>query len=103
MRGTYKTAVVAFTLFTFAIVINVFRTELFGIVAGSASSNFGFNISFFIPVTFLSVLLSLYVLVRTVFSWRKWQSLKIKIVSLGLTLPIVVLAFYQVFRILRSH
>jgi hypothetical protein len=103
MKGTYKTAIVAFALFAFAIIVNVFRAKLLGIVAGSASSNFGFNISFFIPVTLLSVLLALYVLVRTMFSWRKWAGLKMKIVSLGLTLPIVLLSFYQVFRILRSH
>ncbi|MDF3079124.1 MAG: hypothetical protein K0S09_3013 [Sphingobacteriaceae bacterium] len=93
-------AVVVALLFTLGLTINFFRRELFGIVPGYAPHNFGFNAFFFIPFNFLLLLSSLFIILRTASLWTDSSAKKLKVQSLGLTLPIIALMLFQLLRIL---
>jgi hypothetical protein len=87
-------------LFVFILLINAFRKELFGIEPGYAPHNFGFNVTFFIPSMMLIGILSLIVIARVIIFWGKWKNMSMKIVSLLMTVPIVILQILQVVWIL---
>lgn len=89
-------------LFVFVLLINAFRKELFGIEPGYAPHNFGFNVTFFIPSMILIMILSIIVIARVLIFWSKWTNMPMKIVSLLLTMPIVILQILQVVWIVLS-
>jgi hypothetical protein len=96
-------SIIAATLFIFALTINYFRQQLFGIIPGYAPHNFGFNFIFFIPVTVTATLISYFVVGQTLLSWRRLNDQKRKLLTLLLTVPILTLFVVAVFRLFRQH
>lgn len=100
INSTLITSFVAFGLFIISLIVNFFREELFGFQSGIAGHNFSFNISFFIPINFIAIILCLYVLTK-IFILREFKAdKKNKIICLSLTLPIVILWSLHLLRII---
>lgn len=91
-------AIISILLLTIAIILNVFRHELFGVIHGNASRNFGFNLTYFIPLTFLSLIISFIVNFRVFWNWNKRTDLKKKVLSLILASPILILFVFTLLR-----
>jgi hypothetical protein len=86
-------------LFLTAVVHNAFFYKHDGV----ASHNFAYNISFFIPLTFGAFWISCAVVGVIAVKWRKLPNLKMKLVALTLTLPILIVTVWNVLRIMRIH
>jgi hypothetical protein len=84
-------AVIAAILLLSALILNYYRYELFGVVHHNAPNNFWFNITFFIPLTVLSLSLSVIVNFRVFFNWADKPNKIKKLISLILTTPIIIL------------
>ncbi|MEQ1799447.1 MAG: hypothetical protein ABL872_15945, partial [Lacibacter sp.] len=80
-------AVVAVIFLLLALFLNFYRYEFFGVVPGNAANNFAFNLSYFFPLTFSSLLLSVAVNFRVFAGWTVRPNLLKKILVLVLTTP----------------
>ena len=87
----------AFLMLT-AFLVNNYR-HLFGFNRRYASDNFGFNFTFFIPVTFLALIFGLSVIGITI---TKWKNLKRKWLLLCLSLPAVGFWFFSFYNLITS-
>lgn len=100
INSTLIISFVALVLFIISLIINFFREELFGFQSGIAGHNFSFNISFFIPINFIVIILCLFVLTK-IFILKEFKTdKKNKIISLSLTLTILILWSLQLLRII---
>lgn len=97
---TFKLAVFSFILLSFALLINYFREPLLGIKEGYAPHNFSFNFLFFLPTILTSLILGFIVFGRTIKYWSLWKNEKQKIVFILLSLPVILLFIFQLFRII---
>jgi hypothetical protein len=102
-RRLFRWAIVADSLLVTALIVNYFRFELFGIVPGYAPHNFSFNITFFIPAVLTSALISIFVTVTVLLAWRSLPSLRVKLITVLMTIPIPILLLIQIIRILRVN
>lgn len=96
-------SLLAIALLAIALILNYFRLELFNVVPGYAPHNFWFNLTFFIPLTVSSLLISIIVNVRILANWKNRPNFIKKIISLILTTPIIIMFFYNFFMVLRVH
>ncbi len=96
-------ASVAVVLLLLALFLNFYRYEFFGVVPGNAANNFGFNLTYFFPLTFSSLLLSAVVNFRVFAGWAVRTNLLKKLLVLILTTPIIFLFFYRIIMVLRIH
>ena len=97
-------SIVSFTLLLAALILNYLRTELFGVVKGYAPHNFGFNVIYFIPLTFLSVLTAIISVTWLFGNWSKRRNRNIKWITLLLILPVIFSFFIgliNIFQLLR--
>jgi len=81
-------------LLIITLIINELRFELFEIRPGYAPHNFGFNIFFSLPSTFLSLICSIIVIVRKTDTKNK----KSKFYSCLIVSPIILLWIWQIIR-----
>jgi len=89
---------------TTALLLNYFRTELFGVVKGYAPHNFSFNITYFFPLSIISILTSLVSLIWLKNKWKHRQNKTVKWITLSMSLPAIcflILMTINVFLILR--
>ena len=93
-------AIMAATLLATALILNYYRYKFFGVMHHNASRNFWFNLTFFIPLTVTSVLLSLIVNLRIFFFWSAKANLNKKVISLLLTTPIIALFVLTLLRVI---
>lgn len=70
-----------------ALILNYFRTELFGVVKGYAPHNFGFNMTIFMPLSLLSFLTGIVSIIWLINKWRKRQNTGLKKLTLILSIP----------------
>jgi hypothetical protein len=89
----------AFLLLT-AFVLNYYRYELFGVVHHNAANNFWFNLTFFIPLTFCSMLFSIAAYIRVIFNWKEKPDSAKKIITLVLGGPILIVIITIILQIL---
>lgn len=84
-------AILAAGFFATAVVLNVYRYQLFGVVHHNAANNFWFNLTFFIPLMLLSAALCILVNLRLFFGWNERTNLVKKMISLALTAPVLLI------------
>ena len=89
LNKTFKWTLTMATLSAFLMIlalgVNNYR-HLFGFDRRYASDNFGFNFTFFIPVTFLALILGLLFIGITITNWKNWR---IKWLLLALSFPTI--------------
>jgi hypothetical protein len=83
-----------------ALLLNYFRTELFGVIKGYAPHNFGFNMTYFLPLIFLSLLSAFVSLVWLRNQWKNRKNGKLKWLTLILNLPAVCCLLFGIFETL---
>ncbi|ANI90644.1 hypothetical protein A9P82_06160 [Arachidicoccus ginsenosidimutans] len=84
-----------------ALILNYYRFQFFGVHEGDAANNFSFNVSIFIPLVLLSVLLSLIVNYRISTNWKMRTILWMKLIPLIISCLIILLFIFQIIRIFR--
>lgn len=82
-----------------ALILNLYRYEIFGVVPHNAANNFWFNLTFFMPLTFCSMLFSIAAYIRVLFNWKEKPDSAKKIVTLVLGGPILIVMFAIILRI----
>jgi hypothetical protein len=100
INSTAITSIVAFGLFILSLIINFYRQELFGFHPRVAGHNFAFNLTFFIPINLIVLILCLTVITKTIVGWKTKENKKAKIIGLSLTIPIVILWTLQIIKTL---
>lgn len=90
-KRALKLSVIAVILFLGALIVNYFRTPLFGLAQGYAPDNITFNGLFFIPVTLCATLMASIALRRVVKNWKIFSRTGEKYLCLFLTTPILLL------------
>jgi hypothetical protein len=99
-------SIISLILIGAAIILNIFRYELFGVVPGNAPNNFSFNLTVFLPLSFFGLLLSSIALIMVFLKWRKWGNKKIRIFTIFFALPamwLLILLVINTILILRVH
>lgn len=89
-----------------AFILNYFRSELFSVIKGYAPHNFGFNMIYFLPLIFLSLLSAFISLIWLHNQWGKRQNRKLKWLTMILSMPAVcclLLGIIETFMMLRQH
>lgn len=80
-------------LLLFLLLVNQFRNYI-GFAKGYAPHNFAFNIGFFLPTTFISMVIGVTTIGRTLKNWKNWLDLKKKWVIITLSIPGIVFWVY---------
>ncbi|WP_335977350.1 hypothetical protein [Gaetbulibacter jejuensis] len=80
-------------LLFFLLFVNEFRIYI-GFAKGYAPHNFTFNILFFIPASFISMIIGIAAIGRTIKHWKSWREIKKKWIIIGLSMPGIVFWVY---------
>lgn len=70
-RIDYILIVIANLAFALIFIFGNYRLEWFGVIPGYAPYNFAFNVGVILPLTFISVVISIVVFFRILVSWKK--------------------------------
>ena len=79
-------SIASLAIFAFALLVNIFSKELFGIVEGYAPHNFAFNIGVLLPLHTMGLILSIIVYCR-------WIKDRCTLLDLLLALPSLIVGF----------
>jgi hypothetical protein len=88
-----------------AIVFNLFRTQLFGVIKGYAPHNFGFNLRIFVPLILLSLITAIISIIWVNNRWRNRKSKILKRITVILNFPAIIfliLLLFNLFMIMRK-
>ena len=96
-----KTAIASFGILVITLLLNHFRTILFGFEKGYAPDNFVFNFIIFLPAMLISLILGLTSLVRILKHWKKWDELYKKVFYIGLSFPIICVWILLLFKMMN--
>jgi len=92
-------AVTAIALFGLAILLSLLKNLVLGKTSDDVQG-LGFNAIVFVPINFLALILSIYVICRIIYNWKRWPGGK-KLIALCLTLPIVLLWILLIYKMNR--
>lgn len=93
LKWTFRMAYSSLGLLFFLWFVNEFRNYI-GFAKGYAPHNFAFNIGFFIPATFISMIIGITAIGRTIKYWKSWREIKKKWIIIGLSIPGIVFWVY---------
>lgn len=101
MRTLFLLSLLAFVLAAAAQVLGYFRTSLLGIPPGVGGHNASFNIVFYFPAMVLSGVIAYFTAGHVILGWKEFRNIKLKILSLLLTIPTLALILYYIFNAFR--